>query len=57
MDDLFVDCRVRREQQTLENIRQYKVDCANREEKFRTICDIYGTLTIGQSIIFCHVCF
>ena len=45
---------VRREEQTLDTILQYVVEVASREEKFDAIHNLYGCLTIGQSIIFCH---
>lgn len=40
---------------TLEGIQQFKIDCKDENEKFQTLSDIYGYLTIGQSIIFVHV--
>lgn len=47
--------RVRREDESLENIRQYYVKCRNQEEKYQAIQNIYGVITVGQAIIFCHV--
>ncbi|XP_065283493.1 DEAD-box helicase Dbp80 [Dermacentor albipictus] len=46
--------RLRKEEETLENIKQYYVVCASKEEKFSAISNIYGVLAIGQTIIFCH---
>uniref|UniRef100_A0A131XF06 RNA helicase n=1 Tax=Hyalomma excavatum TaxID=257692 RepID=A0A131XF06_9ACAR len=46
--------RLRKEEESLENIRQFYVVCSSREEKSSAISNIYGTLAIGQTIIFCH---
>lgn len=48
--------RLRRDQESLDNIKQYYVQCANQEAKYQAIQNIYGVITIGQAIIFCHVC-
>ncbi len=45
-----------REQESLENIKQYFVKCMNEEDKYNAIQNIYAGITIGQAIIFCHVC-
>ncbi|VDD94962.1 unnamed protein product [Enterobius vermicularis] len=45
---------VRREEQTLANIKQYFVKCANREEKYNAVKNLYGGLTIASAIIFCY---
>uniref|UniRef100_F1KUT1 RNA helicase n=2 Tax=Ascaris suum TaxID=6253 RepID=F1KUT1_ASCSU len=45
---------VRREEQTLSNIKQYYVKCANREEKYEAVINLYGGLTIASAIIFCY---
>ncbi|VDN59870.1 unnamed protein product [Dracunculus medinensis] len=45
---------VRREEQTLKNIKQYYVRCANREEKCEAVINLYGGLTIASAIIFCY---
>ena len=47
--------RLRREEESLENIRQFYVTCGNMEEKFEALCNMYGVLSIGQCIVFCHV--
>ncbi|KAJ6637493.1 DEAD-box helicase Dbp80 [Pseudolycoriella hygida] len=46
--------RLKREQESLENIKQYYVRCANHEAKYAAITNIYGGISIGQAIIFCH---
>ncbi|XP_059618226.1 DEAD-box helicase Dbp80 [Phlebotomus argentipes] len=46
--------RLKREQESLDNIKQYYVRCRNQEEKYQAIQNIYGVITVGQAIIFCH---
>lgn len=46
--------RLLREQESLDNIKQYYVRCKNEDEKYQAIQNIYGGITIGQAIIFCH---
>ncbi|CAH4033487.1 unnamed protein product [Pieris brassicae] len=46
--------RLLREEESLDNIKQYFVKCKSPEDKYRAICNIYGVITIGQAIIFCH---
>lgn len=43
------------EQESLDNIKQYYVKCRNQDEKYQALADIYGCISIGQAIIFCHV--
>ncbi|KAJ4851153.1 hypothetical protein Tsubulata_003239 [Turnera subulata] len=43
---------VNREELTLEGIKQYYVDVAREEWKFDTLCDLYETFAICQSVIF-----
>jgi len=47
--------KLRREQQSLENIKQYYIECSSLEDKFSALSNIYGSISIGQSMIFCHV--
>ncbi|XP_035753382.1 ATP-dependent RNA helicase DDX25 [Egretta garzetta] len=47
--------KLREEELALSNIRQYFFVCRSREEKYRALCNIYGSITIGQAIIFCQV--
>ncbi|XP_030842392.1 ATP-dependent RNA helicase DDX19A [Strongylocentrotus purpuratus] len=46
--------RLRREEESLSNIKQYYVLCSNKEEKAESLSNIYGTITIGQAMIFCQ---
>ncbi|CAB3366691.1 Hypothetical predicted protein [Cloeon dipterum] len=46
--------RLKREEESLENIKQYYVLCGDQEAKYNSIANIYGGITVGQAIIFCH---
>uniref|UniRef100_A0A8D2IH58 RNA helicase n=1 Tax=Varanus komodoensis TaxID=61221 RepID=A0A8D2IH58_VARKO len=46
--------KLRREELTLDNIRQYYFECENKEDKYKALCNIYGSITVGQAIIFCQ---
>ena len=47
--------RLLKEEESLDNIKQYYVRCESMEQKYTAITNIYGVITIGQAIIFCHV--
>lgn len=47
--------RLKREEETLDNIRQFYIMCESKEEKFSALCNLYGCLTIAQTIVFCQV--
>jgi ATP-dependent RNA helicase len=49
-----VQVLVKRDELTLEGIRQFFVDVERDEWKFDTLCDLYDTITIAQSVIFCN---
>ena len=34
---------------------QFFVDCKRQEDKFVALCTLYGVVSIGQAMIFCHV--
>lgn len=44
---------LRREDETLDNIKQYYVRAQGEERKMHALCNIYGILGTGQAIIFC----
>jgi ATP-dependent RNA helicase len=44
---------VKRDELTLEGIKQYFVAVEREEWKFDTLCDLYDTLVITQAVIFC----
>lgn len=45
--------KLRREEESLDNIRQFYVQCRDQEDKFQALSNIYGAISIGQSMIFC----
>merc|ERR1712055_477183 len=45
---------VRKEELTLEGIRQFYIEVEREEWKLDTLCDLYETLTITQAVIFCN---
>ena len=47
--------RLLKEEESLDNIKQYYIKCKNLDEKYQAITNIYGVISIGQAIIFCHV--
>ncbi|XP_074498561.1 ATP-dependent RNA helicase DDX19A isoform X2 [Sebastes fasciatus] len=46
--------RLKREEETLDTIKQLYVPCREKEDKFTALCNLYGSLTIAQAMIFCH---
>uniref|UniRef100_A0A8C5QBE6 RNA helicase n=1 Tax=Leptobrachium leishanense TaxID=445787 RepID=A0A8C5QBE6_9ANUR len=46
--------KLKREEETLDTIKQYYVMCNSRDEKFQALCNLYGSITIAQAMIFCH---
>lgn len=45
---------VKRDELTLEGIKQFYVSIDKEEWKFDTLCDLYETLNITQAVIFCN---
>jgi len=45
---------VKRDELTLEGIKQFVVAVEREQWKFDTLCDLYDTLTITQAIVFCN---
>ena len=44
---------VKKDELTLEGIKQFYITIENEREKYETLCDIYKSLTISQSMIYC----
>ncbi len=44
---------VTKDELTLEGIKQFYITLETEQDKYETLCDIYKTLTISQSIIYC----
>ena len=47
--------QLKRSEESLSNIKQYYVWCHGEKDKFKALSNLYGVLTIGQCIVFCHV--
>jgi ATP-dependent RNA helicase len=45
---------VKRDELTLDGIKQFFIAVDQEEWKFDTLCDLYDTLTITQAVIFCN---
>merc|ERR1712168_329012 len=45
---------VKKEELTLEGIKQFYINVEREEWKLDTLCDLYETLTITQALIFCN---
>ncbi|KAL3316971.1 Eukaryotic initiation factor 4A-III [Cichlidogyrus casuarinus] len=45
---------VKRDELTLEGIKQFFVAVEREEWKFETLCDLYDSLTVTQSVVFCN---
>jgi len=45
---------VKRDELTLEGIKQFFVAVEKEDWKYDTLCDLYDTLTITQAVIFCN---
>jgi len=45
---------VKRDELTLEGIKQFFVAVEREDWKFDTLCDLYDTLTVTQAVIFCN---
>ncbi|CAA7266840.1 unnamed protein product [Cyclocybe aegerita] len=45
---------LQKEELSVDNIRQFYMDCRNEEHKYDILVSLYQLLTIGQSIIFCQ---
>ncbi|KAH7696365.1 eukaryotic initiation factor 4A-II-like isoform 1 [Aphelenchoides avenae] len=45
---------IKKEELTLEGIRQFYIDVGREEFKFETLCDLYDTVNITQAVIFCN---
>ncbi|OLY85257.1 ATP-dependent RNA helicase eIF4A [Smittium mucronatum] len=45
---------VKRDELTLEGIKQFYVNVGEEGYKFDTLCDLYETITVTQAVIFCN---
>ena len=44
---------VKKEDLTLEGIEQYYISLETEQDKYETLCDLYKTISVGQSMIYC----
>lgn len=49
-----VSILVKKEELTLEGIRQFFINVEREDWKLETLCDLYDTLSITQAVIFCN---
>jgi ATP-dependent RNA helicase len=45
---------VKRDELTLEGIKQFFIHLEKEEWKYETLVDLYNTLTVTQAVIFCN---
>lgn len=45
---------VKKEELTLEGIRQFYINVTKEEWKFDTLTDLYETISLTQTVIFCN---
>ena len=45
---------IKKEDLTLQGIKQFYIDCEKNEYKFDTLCDLYSLLSLNQTIIYCN---
>ena len=50
-----ITLRLRREEESLDDIKQFYVVCRYKEDKFQTLSNMYGVVSIGQCTVFCRV--
>ncbi|XP_065176763.1 ATP-dependent RNA helicase DDX19A-like [Sycon ciliatum] len=46
--------KLKRQEESLDNIRQVYVMCRNEQEKYESLSSIYGLVSVGQAMIFCQ---
>jgi len=46
--------KLKREEESLDNIKQYYIECKDQEDKYKAIATIYGFITVGGAMIFCQ---
>ncbi|KAM8795508.1 ATP-dependent RNA helicase DDX25 [Eudromia elegans] len=46
--------KLRPEELTLGAVRQFYLVCEGRRARYRALCNLYGSVTIGQAILFCQ---
>lgn len=49
-----IELHLKQEEQSLANIQQYYVVTQTQEDKYRALANIFGTISIGSTFIFCQ---
>ena len=49
-----VTITLKRQEESLDNIKQWFIEVGNEEEKFEALSTIYGMVSIGQAMVFCR---
>lgn len=47
--------KLKKEEESLDNIKQYYIECNTPDDKYRAISNIYGAISVGKAMIFCQV--
>ena len=47
--------RLRREEESLDNVHQYYIECNDVQDKFMALANIYESITIAQAMVFSPV--
>ncbi|EAL66538.1 DEAD-box RNA helicase [Dictyostelium discoideum AX4] len=54
VQDPYTSIRLKRQELSVEKIHQYFIDCGSEDNKALILSDIYGFISVGQSIVFVH---
>lgn len=46
--------KLKRQEESLDNIRQIYIQCQNEQEKYESLSTIYGVISVAQAMIFCQ---
>ena len=49
-----INILIKKENLTLEGIKQFYIDCEKNDFKFETLCDLYSLFSTCQTIIYCN---
>jgi translation initiation factor 4A len=49
-----INVLIKKEELTLEGIKQFYIDCEKNDYKFETLCDLYSLISVSQTIIYCN---
>ena len=46
--------KLKRQEESLDNIRQIYIQCQNEEQKYESLSTIYGFISVAQAMVFCE---